>query len=231
MTSDAARDAVWDSLARRILACNATSRPIPEELEEEFAAHARTICMRMYVRRLPAEEADELAQQVVVKTWRSLPTFRGPQGGYSLLSLVRVAASNALKTFCRRAAERPDVVVSQIVREMEDDEGTEDLVEAGKGFGSPPPDPLGLLISDDLQRLLQQRLAQLPTLQQKAFWLHHVDGLRFGQVGKVLGTNENAAKMASSRAAQALLEVYHTYERGPEYSGERVGSGERGEGR
>jgi DNA-directed RNA polymerase specialized sigma24 family protein len=53
---------------------------------------------------------------------------------------------------------------------------------------------------------LLEQVAQLPERQRDAISLRH-SGLRFDEVGKLLGCSEDAAKMLYHRALKALKEA------------------------
>ncbi len=69
-------------------------------------------------------------------------------------------------------------------------------------------DPAGRAEERIQYRAMMAQVAQLPERQRDAISLRH-SGLRFDEVGKLMGCSEDAAKMLYHRALKALRETVH----------------------
>lgn len=70
------------------------------------------------------------------------------------------------------------------------------------------PDPADLLIRDEEDRQLADRIARLPGGQRDALVMRYAGGLSAREIGEVLGRSEAAAHKLVNRALQALKEAY-----------------------
>jgi RNA polymerase sigma factor (sigma-70 family) len=208
-------NSVWQDLAQRVSENNDAGAAVPDSLADEFVVQVRRICAVYVKLNLPPGDAEDLTQHIVLKLWQALPSFRGERAGGSLYCFVQKAVLNAVKTYWDRKRRHPEIPASQIVQEVEEEgAGVSEVLERGEPIGVPPATPEEVLVAEDLRRRLLAALAGLPERQRQAFLLQHVSGLSFQRVGVVLGVSEDAAKMASARAAKVLREAYDGYERG-----------------
>lgn len=129
-----------------------------------------------------ADDAADVTQEVYLRVWRSLRTFRGDADPGTWL--YRVAANAALTFVKRRAragtptdpAEMPDPTVA---------DGTD--------------------ARDDAE-LLERALRQLPPAQRAAVVLKDVYGWSCEEIGRKMGSTEGAVKVRLFRARQRLAD-------------------------
>src|SRR5215204_1432624 len=128
------------------------------------------------------EAADELTQDVFVRVWQKLGTFRGESSFATWLH--RLAVNVIIERFrtLGTARERflPD---SETVLEMAPAVRTKQM---------------------DLSMDLQAAIAQLPHGARTVFVLHDVEGYRHEEIGDILGVSPGTSKSQLHRARQSL---------------------------
>jgi len=70
------------------------------------------------------------------------------------------------------------------------------------------PDPADLIVRDEADRLLAERVRRLPAAQREAIVLRFAGALTAREIGQVLGRSEAAAHKLVNRALTALREDY-----------------------
>ena len=155
-----------------------------EELYRRNVGRVYALCMRMAG---DASLAEELAQDVFVRAWERLGTFRGESAFSSWLHplTVNVALSE------RRARRR------RVARVMT----TDDLTPFEKPTRTPGPEA-GL----DLEKAL----AALPPGARSVFVLHDVEGYRHQEIAEMTGVAEGTSKAQLHRARRMMREALRT---------------------
>jgi RNA polymerase sigma-70 factor, ECF subfamily len=155
-----------------------------EELYRRNVGRVFALCMRMAG---DASLAEELAQDVFVRAWERLGTFRGDSAFSSWLHplTVNVALSE------RRARRRR---TSRFVT-------TDDLTPFEKpGKNAGPEEGM------DLERAL----ATLPPGARSVFVLHDVEGYRHQEIAELTGVAEGTSKAQLHRARRMMREALRT---------------------
>ena len=155
-----------------------------EELYRRNVGRVFAVCMRMAG---DPSLAEELAQDVFVRAWERLGTFRGDSAFSSWLHplTVNVALSE------RRARRRR---TSRFVT-------TDDLTPFEKpGKSSGPEEGM------DLERAL----ATLPPGARSVFVLHDVEGYRHQEIAELTGVAEGTSKAQLHRARRMMREALET---------------------
>jgi RNA polymerase sigma-70 factor (ECF subfamily) len=127
-----------------------------------------------------AEEADEVTQDVFVRAWGKLGTFRGESQFGTWLH--RLAVNVILAHRSRRTTERTRWL---------DDEAAVDLAPARHA-------PAGL------RQDLEAAMARLPGGARQVFVLHDVEGYRHEEIADRLGISTGTSKSQLHRARMAL---------------------------
>jgi RNA polymerase sigma-70 factor (ECF subfamily) len=127
-----------------------------------------------------AQDADDAMQEVMLRAWRSLPSF---QGRASLRSWLYKIATNA----CLSAIERRPSGVVPIDYEAPADPHD----EADNGY-------------EDTAAALEVALGRLPSSQRAALLLREVLGYSAGEIASVLGTSTASVNSALQRARAKL---------------------------
>ncbi len=130
-----------------------------------------------------SESADELVQDVFVRAWQKLGTFRGEA---SLGTWLHRLAVNVIVERFRTLGTRRD-------RFLDDGEAVLDRMTSDR------PDP-----RVDLQMDLQAAIAQLPPGARAVFVLHDVEGYRHAEIGDLLGVSAGTSKSQLHRARMTL---------------------------
>lgn len=152
-----------------------------ERLYRDNERKVFALCLRM---SSDAALAEELTQEVFVRAWRKLGTFRGDSAFSSWLypMSVNVALSE------RRSRRRRDARVV----------ATEDPAQLEKAPRAPRPEA-----GFDLEKAL----ATLPPGARAVFVLHDVEGRTHEEIGDLLGVAPGTSKAQLHRARRLLREV------------------------
>jgi RNA polymerase sigma factor (sigma-70 family) len=163
-------------------------RPAFEDLYRDYLGR-----IYAYVRAQvgSAADAEDVTSQVFINAYQAYSRFE-TRNSTPAAWLFRIARNATLDHF--RAGSRRDRLRRTIEREPQAEE-----------------DPAGQAEERIQYRALLARVAELPERQRDAISLRH-SGLRFDEVGSLLGCSEDAAKMLYHRALKALREAVHKEE-------------------
>jgi RNA polymerase sigma-70 factor (ECF subfamily) len=153
--------------------------------ERLSAAHADRLFM-LLVRLLgDRAEAEDVAQEVMLRAWRGIAKFRGQSSYFTWL--YRIAVNEANRALEKRARHPAGVSIG--ARELE-------LPAA------PEEEPSRQAEHSELRRALGQALAGLPPPLRTAIVLRDIEGLSTQQAAEIAGVGQAAFK---SRLHQARL--------------------------
>ena len=147
-----------------------------ERLYRRHSARVHTLVRRM----LGDDEADEVTQDVFVRVWQKLATFRGESAFGTWLH--RLAVNVVLARRAELGTKR---------RRFHDDDAPLELVSA-RGASA------GTLMD------FEQALARLPDGARQVFVLHDVEGYRHEEIAEMLGLAAGTSKSQLHRARMAL---------------------------
>jgi RNA polymerase sigma-70 factor, ECF subfamily len=145
-----------------------------EELYRRHAGRVRSVALRMTAR--PAL-ADELVQDVFVKAWRKLASFKGRAKFATWLHRLAV---NAIVDGMRRE--------KRFSRPADDGRPVLHVYNSGRL---------------DLERAI----STLPTKARMVFVLHDIEGYKHAEIGEVMGINAGTSRAQLHRARRLLREV------------------------
>ena len=139
-----------------------------------------------HVRRLLCshEDTDDLLQDIFVKIWSSLSTFRGESQLYTWL--YRIATNESLNFLQKqkiRAALQFESMTSIIEERIDEDT---------------------LLDGDQLQRDLMKAIQRLPSKQRTVFIMRWFDDLTYEDISEILGTSVGALKASYHFASEKI---------------------------
>jgi RNA polymerase sigma-70 factor (ECF subfamily) len=134
-----------------------------------------------------ASEAEEHAQDVFVRVWQRLGTFRGDSAFSTWLH--RLTVNEVLHA--RRTAGRRNARVT-----LAADPADLEQAPAPSASGSPP-------VSEDLA----QAIGRLPEGARTVFVLHDVEGYQHDEIGAMLEIAEGTSKAQLFRARRLLREM------------------------
>ncbi len=151
-----------------------------EAVYREHAGRVYALCLRMTA---DAAAATELTQDVFVRAWEKLESFRGESAFGSWLH--RLAVNVVL--MARRTADRRGE------DELSDDEAS------GPAPATTPRDHA--LVMD-----LEAAIASLPPMARQVLVLHDIEGYEHAEIGAMLGIAEGTCKAHCFRARRLLRE-------------------------
>jgi RNA polymerase sigma-70 factor (ECF subfamily) len=161
-----------------------------ENLEQVFNQIVKDYSERLYwhVRRMVGthEDADDLLQDIFLKIWTALPSFRGEAQLYTWVWRI---ATNETLNWLRRERVRAALRFQSVDEEMER------RILADPYFNG-----------TDAQRELFKALARLPEKQRQVFVMRWWDELSYEQISAITGTSVGALK-ASYHIAQEKLKL------------------------
>ena len=148
-----------------------------------------------YVRAQVGSQADaeDVTSMVFIKAWEAYPRYE-PQGATPASWLFRIARNAALDHL--RSAARKERLARAVANEPE-----------------ALDDPAQMAAERIQQQALLRLVERLPERQREAVSLRH-SGLSFAEVGAILGSTEDAAKMLYHRALRVLREAAAAQELG-----------------
>lgn len=130
------------------------------------------------------EDTDDLLQEIFIKIWTSLPTFRGESQLYTWI--YRIATNESLNFLQKqkiRAALRFEDITARLDEKIDEDSGVS---------------------GDEAQKALMKAMSRLPSKQKTVFIMRWFDDLSYEDISEILGTSVGALK-ASYHFAQEKI--------------------------
>jgi RNA polymerase sigma-70 factor (ECF subfamily) len=148
-----------------------------------------------------ATEAEDVAQNVFVRVFRSAPRYEvSAKFSTWLFTIARNLALNELRRRSRHPSESMDAT-----RPEQDDQPMQQF-EDKKTFL--PPESL---LQGELEQKIEQALAQLPENQRTAILLCRQNELSYEEIAKVLGCSVSATKSLIHRGRETLKHKLKPY--------------------
>ncbi len=141
-----------------------------------------------------AAEAEDLSQEVFLKLYRGLSSFRG-ESSFSTY-LYRIAANTAIDAL-RRASPQA------ISLSAEDEEG--EPYELALSDGEPLP--LELLEREERRAAIREAIDALPPHHRTVIVLREIEGMSYQEIARVLSVEEGTVKSRINRARAGLREL------------------------
>jgi RNA polymerase sigma-70 factor, ECF subfamily len=160
-----------------------------------YEAHHGAILGFLARRLRDPQEAEDLAQEALLKALEALPGYRWTGAPFRAW-LLRVAW-RTLVDASRRRARRPAVPFSSTPL------GAAELPDRGPA-GPAGPDPERWALEAERRRALAAAVARLTPLQRAGLTLTFVGGLTCAEAGRRLGRTENAVKALRAAGLRAL---------------------------
>jgi RNA polymerase sigma-70 factor (ECF subfamily) len=178
----------------------ATGRPA---LFEALFRKYQTPIFHLVTRMVNGEEAYDLTQDVFLRALRALPTFKGDCKFSTWLYTI---AKNTCLNHLRETKKRG---------EMEDYSLDEDTEPGETGGGPEPSDPTAdvarIVETRELQRIVDQTLAQLTPEQRLLMTLRDFEGLSYEEIGEITELSLVNVKSKLHRARLAFKSKFQPY--------------------
>jgi len=146
--------------------------------ERAFRAIVDTYSERLYwhVRSFVCshEDADDLLQEIFIKVWTALPSFRGDAQFYTWLYRI---ATNETLNFLRRQRVRAALSFQSL------DAQQERKIDDDPYFNG-----------SEAQRVLAKAIARLPEKQRLVFVMRYYEDLSYEDISRILGTSVGSLK-------------------------------------
>ncbi len=155
-----------------------------DEVEQYRAAVTRYI---QYLVRNPSE-AEDLAQEALIRAHRQLNSLRDPA---ALESWLYQIATHASIDRMRQLAKTSTRQVDEPVEELPIADGAR-------------PSPLTVIQQGEMSTCVQRQVAKLSDTYKAVLLLHDADGLTANEIGKLLGLPLTTVKMRLHRARRQL---------------------------
>jgi RNA polymerase sigma-70 factor, ECF subfamily len=168
-----------DALVQR---AQAADREAFDALYERHVGRVYAVCLRMCANR---SDAERLTQDVFVRVWQRLQTFRGESEFSSWLH--RIAVNVVLED--HRSTRRRVLRVQNV-----EDPGA--LETSGHAR----------LYDDDMRMDLERAIADLPLGARQAVVLHDIEGYKHEEIARQLGIAVGTVKAQLHRARRLLRE-------------------------
>ena len=142
-------------------------------------------------------EAEDIAQQVFLRIWRHAKRYR-PDAKFT--TYLYTITRNLVFNETRRKSRKKEVSSD------EREENSNRLIEA-----NPDRQPDAELLQAELQRAVDEAIAQLPETQRMAVVLRRYEQLSYEEIAAVLGLSVSAIKSLLFRARTSLREALSGY--------------------
>ncbi len=163
----------------------------PATQRKAFELVVREYSEQLYwqVRRivLSHEDANDVMQNVMMKAWTNLDTFR--QDSKLSTWLYRIAINESLD-YVRR--QKNATMIS-----ADDDAGIAKTLLADYYFDG-----------DETEAQLQEAIAQLPDVQRTVFNLRYYEGMKYSDISQILNTTEGALKASYHIAVKKISDFF-----------------------
>ena len=157
--------------------------------EKAFGAIVEAYSQRLYwyIRRMgfSHEDTDDILQDVFVKVWTSLPTFRGDSRLFTWI--YRIATNETLNVIRSRKVRSSLDFVSL--------DGSEYRIEDDPYFNG-----------KEAERVLLGAIASLPGKQRLVFTMRYYDDLKYEDISEILGTSVGSLKASYHIAYEKIKE-------------------------
>jgi len=146
--------------------------------------------VRRYIR--DESEAQDVAQEVFIKTYKALANFRGESAFYTWL--YRIAVNTAKNYLVFRARRSSDHEVD--VDDAENFEGAFKLKEGDT--------PEHLLLSEEIRKMIQQTIESLPDDLKSAIRYRELDGMSYEEIAHKMDCPVGTVRSRIFRARETV---------------------------
>ncbi len=136
------------------------------------------------------EDTDDLLQEIFIKVWSALPSFRGDSRLFTWI--YRIATNETLNWLHKqkvRSMLRFESLDTVLAEKIEDDP---------------------YFNGDEAQRRLCKAIAKLPAKQKAVFTMRYFDELPYEDISEILGTSVGALKASFHFAVEKIRAEFET---------------------
>lgn len=142
------------------------------------------------------QDAEDVAQEVFLKLWRSLDTYREDASpGVWIMTIAKHACFDELRRRKR----------SQTESLYEEHDGEQ--VERPLADEDEQSNPATAVIHDERRQAVANAIMQLPPEHREVLTLRYINGLSYEQMAKVLGERQGTVKSRLWRAKKSLKNI------------------------
>ena len=166
------------------------------EYLKAFNAIVESYTERLYwhVRRFLCshDDANDLVQDVFIKIWNALPSFKGESQMYTWIYRIATNESlNAIRRHRLRSFIEFDSPTERMIRKIDEDP---------------------YFNGDALQRELHKAIQRLPEKQRLVFNMRYFDELKYEEISEITGTSVGALKASYHHAYTKIRETLEAIE-------------------
>jgi RNA polymerase sigma factor (sigma-70 family) len=160
----------------------------PETQERAFTTIIKKYQEKLYwhIRRMVVthDDADDVLQNVFIKAWKGLPSFRVDSQLYTWLYRI---ATNECLSFLATQKKKATISIDNEFLDLSN------KVQASEGFDG-----------NKLEWKLQLAIQSLPEKQRAVFTLRYYDEMPYEEMSRILETTEGALKASYHHAAKKI---------------------------
>lgn len=189
--------AVWNGSSPAVLDVDAESQLVArcldgdesawEDLVRTYTRRVYSICYRFTGRE---SEAQDLTQEVFLKVFRNVRSFRSGEGSFGVW-LARLTRNLLIDHYRRSKNERVTASIEEQLPMLEEKAAIEGRTEAA-------------LAGREASEALQKALAKLSPDLRETVILRDVEGLEYREIAQVLGVPEGTVKSRLNRGRSEL---------------------------
>jgi RNA polymerase sigma-70 factor (ECF subfamily) len=189
--------AVWNGSSPRVLDVDAESELVArclegdenawEDLVRTYTRRVYSICYRFTGRE---SEAQDLTQEVFLKVFRNVRSFRSGEGSFGVW-LARLTRNLLIDHYRRSKNERATASIEDQLPMLEEKAAIEGRTEAA-------------LAGREASEALQKALAKLSPDLRETVILRDIEGLEYREIAQVLGVPEGTVKSRLNRGRSEL---------------------------
>lgn len=192
--------AVWNGSSPGVLDVDAESELVARCLEGDESAWENLV--RTYTRRVYSicyrftgreSEAQDLTQEVFLKVFRNVRSFRSGEGSFGVW-LARLTRNLLIDHYRRSKNERVTASIEEQLPMLEEKAAIEGRTEAA-------------LAGREASEALQKALAKLSPDLRETVILRDIEGLEYREIAQVLGVPEGTVKSRLNRGRSELARV------------------------
>ena len=165
----------------------------PATRREAFAMLVSQYSEQLYwhIRRmvLTHEDADDVLQNVFMKAWKSLDSFRSDSKPYTWL--YRIAVNESIDFIRHKNA------IGMLSTDEDSTTGVAAQLLADEYFDG-----------DEIQAMLQEAITSLPEKQRAIFNMRYFDEMKYTDMSEILGTSVGALKASYHIAVKKISEYF-----------------------